>query len=219
MRRGLPLVCLGLACTLRGDGEFAEVVRELPVFMGIEVFDGFTATVTVDPAAPVVEGVVEVSVGGDGNALGRLFTVLHGDATLSAGVDPNELSALSLGPTLTATVPALRSGYVEDTSTLVIDGARGELALVVHDAGSAMVRAGEVLRVTATVIDDGLLTLAGGGPALELVVEGAATVDAGAFAAAAVTVRARGTGAVRVCATETIEIFGSGAGQVELGCD
>jgi len=218
MRRGLPLVCLGLACTLRGDGEFAEVVRELPVFMGIEVFDGFTATVTVDPTRDP-DAPVDVTVGGDRNALGRLFTVVHEPGLLSAGVDPNQLTELSLGPTLTAMVPALRSGYVEDTSTLEVFGARGELALVVHDAGSAMVHAGEALGVTATVIDDGLLTLAGGGPALELVVEGAATVDAGAFAAAAVTVRARGTGTVRVCATETIMIFGSGAGQVELGCD
>lgn len=215
MRRLLPLVCLGLACTLRGDGEFVEEARELPVFTGIEVFDGFTATVTVDPAVDAAT----VVVGGDGNALERLFTVMHAEATLSVAVDPNELSELSLTPTLTATVPALRSGFVEDSSSLEIRGPSGALGLVVREAGSVMVHAGAALSVSATVSDDGELTLAGSGPALELVVEGDATVEAGAFAAAAVTVRARGTGEIRVCATETIRIFGGGAGQVELGCD
>jgi len=217
LRPVVMLACLGLACTLRGDGEQGSETRELPAFTAIEVFDGFAATVTVDPALPV-GAPVELTVAGDSNALGRLFTVLHGDATLSAAVDPNHLTELSLGPTLTASVPALASGFAEDTSTLEIFGARGELALEVHESASVMLQGGEGLRVTARAIDDGLLTLAGAGPSLDLVVEGAAMVDAGAFTAVTVTVRARGTGAIRVCATEAIEIYGSGSGQVALDC-
>ncbi len=217
MRRVLFLACLALACTLHGDGEFADEDRELPVFTGIEVFDGFGASVTVDPTL-VGQTTVNVTVGGDSNALSRLFTVLHKEGLMSAGVDPNELTELKLAPTLTARVPALRSAYVEDTSTLEIFGARGELTLVVHESGSLMLHDAEALAATATVIDGGLLTLAGSGPALELVVEGAATVDAGAFAATTVTVRARGTGAIRVCATESIKVYGSGAASVVLDC-
>jgi hypothetical protein len=218
MRWSLSLACLALACTLRGDGEEGSATRELAVFTGIEVFDGFTATVTVDPATPVVDGKVEVRVTGDSNALERLFTVLHAVATLSAGVDPNHITELSLTPGLSTTVPALRSGYVADTSTLEVFGASGELTLSVHEAGSLMVHDGELLSVTATVVDDGLLTLAGSGPLLELVVEGAAAVEAGAFAAAKVVVHARGTGSVRVCATEAITILGAGAELVEFDC-
>lgn len=218
MRRVLPLACLALACTLHGDGEEGTEDRSLAVFTGIEVFDGFTATVTVDPATPIVDGAVTVSVRGDSNALGRLFTVLHAVAVLSVGVDPNHITELSLTPGVSATVPALRSGYVADTSTLAVFGASGELTLSVHEAASLMVHEAEDLSVTATVVDDGLLTLAGSGPRLELVVEGAAAVDAGAFAAATVVVRARGTGSVRVCATEAITILGSGAKLVDFDC-
>lgn len=218
MRRILPLACLAFACTLRGDGEEGEEDRALAVFTGIEVFDGFTATVTVDPATPIVDGEVRVQVRGDSNALGRLFTVLHEVATLSVGVDPNHITELSLTPAVATTVPALRSGYVADTSTLEVFGANGALTLSVHEAASLMVHDGEDLSVTATVVDDGLLTLAGSGPLLELVVEGAAAVDAGGFAAATVVVRARGTGSVRVCATEAITILGAGAERVELAC-
>lgn len=217
MRRAALFACLGVACTLHGDGELASKPRELPLFTGIEVFDGFTATVTVDPTRDP-DAPVDVIVGGDRNALGRLFTVVHEPGLLSAGVDPNQLTELSLGPTLTTVVPALRSGYVEDTSTLEVFGARGELALVVHESGSVMVHDGEALAVTATVIDDGVLTLAGSGPSLALVVEGAATVDAGALQVADVVVRARGTGSIRVCATATFKVYGSGADQVVLDC-
>lgn len=216
MRRVVFLACVGLACTLHGDGEFADEVRELPIFTGIEVFDGFGATVTVDPTL-VGQTTVDVTVGGDSNALARLFTVLHREGLMSVGVDPNELTELNLAPTLMTRVPALRSAYVEDTSTLEIHGASGDLALVVHESGAVMLHDAEALRVTATVTEDGLLTVAGSGPALELVVEGAATVDAGAFAGAVVTVRARGTGAIRVCATESLTIYGSGA-SVVLDC-
>ncbi len=217
LRPVVTLACLGLACTLHGDGEQGSETRELPAFTAIEVFDGFAATVTVDPALPA-GAPVELTVAGDSNALGRLFTVLHGEATLSAAIDPNQLTELSLGPTMTATVPALTRGFAEDTSTLEIFGARGDLTLEVHESASVMLHDGEGLRVTALAIDDGLLTLAGAGPSLELVVEGAATVDAGAFAAATVMVRARGTGAIRVCATEAITVYGSGSGQVALDC-
>ena len=51
-----------------------------------------------------------------------------------------------------------------------------------------------------------------------LVVEGAATVDAGALQVADVVVRARGTGSIRVCATATFKVYGSGADQVVLDC-
>lgn len=220
MRRVLPLACLGFACTLRGDGELDDVTRRLPVFDGIEVFDGFTASVTVDPAAPLDEdGRLDVVVSGDSNALDRLLTALHGPATLSAAVDPNQMTELSLTPGLTTTIPALRSGYVTDDSTLEVFGASGALSLSVHESASLMVQGGAGLSVTATVVDDGRLTLAGSGPVLGLVVEGGAAVDAGAFAAAKVVVRTSGTGPVRVCATEAITILGSGARFVELDCD
>ena len=73
VRRLLMLACLGLGCTLRGDGERLVETREREPFTALEVFDGFVATVYVDadlrPEDPVM-----LTVSADGNALRRIFT-------------------------------------------------------------------------------------------------------------------------------------------------
>lgn len=216
MRRFAVLACLGLACTLRGDGERVVEVRELPVFSVIEVFDGFVTTVFVDPALSAEEPLA-LSVSADGNAMRRVFTELHGEGTLSVAVDPNHLTRLSLTPEIEVTVPALRRAYVADTTVLEVIGARGELSL--EALGSATLDvAGTGVTLTATAREDATLILAGDGPALTLEVYDAATVDARGFHAAEVVVYARGVGEVRVCASERLTIRGIGAEFVTRAC-
>lgn len=211
------LAALLLACTLRGDGERVADTRELPPFAEIEVFDLFAVTVTVDPDLPADEP-VEVTVTGDGNALGRLFTLVHGEQILSVGVDPNELTTLSMTPEVEASVPALTRAYAADATTLEVVAPRGELTVTVLESAELAVSDAEQLTLHATVQGDAALLVAGAGPLLELVVEDGATVDARRFYAEKVVVRARGDGEVAVCATAEFTVLGAGASRVTLAC-
>ncbi len=217
MRWSVGLLGLTLGCTLRGDGELGSVTRELPVFAAIELFDDFDAIVTVDPGLPAAASVA-VEVSGDDNALHRLFTVVHGGATLSVAIDPNHLTELDLTPAIAASVPALTRAYAEDTTGLEIFGVRGELDVVARESATITLHGAAPLTLRAAASGRASLIVAGEGPLLELVVDGAATVDASDFTARRVTVHARGDGAVRVCAAEEIKIVGAGAEQVALAC-
>ena len=216
--RSLLLLAAGFAaCTLRGDGERVEQTRELPPFTAVEVFNNFAVTLTIDRFVPDDEP-IDVTVSGDGNALARLFTLVHGEGALSVGVDPNTLTELTMTPELVASVPALRSAYAADAATLEIVEPEGELTLTALEHAAVTLSDGEDLSLTATVQGAAELVIDGAGPLLELVVEDDATVDARWFLADKVVVRARGAGKIRVCATTEITILGPGAPQVALGC-
>lgn len=217
VRRLVPLACLAVACTLRGDGVRADETRELPVFTTLEVFDGFAATITVDPSSPA-QGPVAVTVSGDANALQRLFTVWHGEGALSVAIDPNRLTSLSLSPTLEATVPGLGRAYAADTTVLEILGAAGELSLEVREWATLAVTGASAASVTAEAHENATLILAGEGPTLTLTVEDAATVDARDFRAIRVTVEAHGTGQIEVCAVGLLTVRGPGASRVLRVC-
>ncbi len=217
MRRLVFLACLGLACTLRGDGERMLEERELPAVTVVEVFDNFVTTVVVDPAL-FVDDPVELTVSADGNALRRIFTVLHGEATLSISVDPNHMTRLSLTPAVDLTVPALRRGYATDTTVLEVVGAQGELSLEARESANLSLTGAQGVTLTAAAHERATLVLAGDGPSLTLETRDAATVDAHEFRAAEVIVYAHGEGDIRVCATERITIRGAGAEFVTLDC-
>ena len=192
-------------------------VRELPVFVVLEVFDNFVTTVVVDPTLRA-EDPVELTVSADGNALRRIVTELHGEATLSISVDPNRLTRLSLTPAIEVTVPALRRAYAADTTVLEVVEAQGELALEVRESATLALTGGQGVTLTAAAHERATLVLAGEGPTLTVEVHDAATVDAHEFRAAEVNVYARGEGDIRVCATEGITIRGVGAEFVTLDC-
>lgn len=216
MRRVALLPCLALACTLTGDGVPGSETRSLPVFDAVEVFDGFAVTLAVDPSIAAESITLELS--GDANALGRLFAAVHGVDTLSLGVDPNHLTELRLVPAASARVPALRRVYAEDASALELSGARGTLAIELHEAATLTVTGEEAVAVEVIADDETALSLVGRGPTLGIVAAGQATVDARGFAAASVRVEHAGTGEILVCATETIVLRGPGAAQVRLDC-
>lgn len=216
MRRVALLPGLALACTLHGNGELGHETRSFPVFDAVEVFDGFTATLAVDTTM-VVES-IEVQFGGDANALARLFAAVHEVDTLSVGVDPNHLTELDLGPTMSARVPALRRVYAEDASALAITGAREALEIELHEAASLTVQGAEAVVIDVIADDDTTLAIVGQGPTLNIVSSGNATIDAGQFRADAVRVEHQGSGEVVVCATKTIVIVGSGSARVRLAC-
>jgi hypothetical protein len=218
VRWSFGLLGLALGCTLRGDGERGSVTRELPVFAAIELFDGFDATVTVDPSLPA-DAKVALEVSGDDNALHRLFTVVHSGSTLSVAVDPNHLTELDLTPAIEARVPALTRAHAEDTTGLEIFGAMGELRVAARESATVTLHGAAPLTLHAEASGQASLIVAGEGPLLELVVDGAATVDARDFTASRVTVHARGDGPITVCATAEIKIVGAGAEQVELECE
>jgi len=216
VRRLVLLACLGPACTLRGDGERSLEQRELPVFAVVEVFDNFVTTVVVDPKLRA-DDPVELTISADGNALRRIFTELHGEATLSISVDPNRLTLLSLTPVVEVTVPALRRAYAADTTVLEVVGAQGELSLEVRESATLALTGGQGLTLTAAAHERATLVLAGEGPTLTVEAYDAATVDAHEFRAAEAIVYARGEGDIRVCATE-ITIHGVGAEFVTRDC-
>ncbi len=218
MRGVLLLAALGLACTLHGDGRPVTIKRKLPGFTTVEVFDNFTTQLTIDPALSE-DAAIWVSLTGEANALRRLFTLVHGEGTLSVAVDPNKLTELNVTPELRARVPALQRAYAEDEAVLEISGAGGELSLAARESATVTLDAAAGLTLTASVLDEAHLIVVGEGPALTLNVEGGATVDAGSFSAAKVTVIARGDGEVRVCATAAITIRGPGSPQVVLACE
>lgn len=216
MRRAALTPCLALACTLTGDGVPGSVTRSLPVFDAVEVFDGFTVALTVEPALAAESIALELS--GDANALGRLFAAVHGDATLSLGVDPNHLTELRLVPGAAARVPALRRVFAADTSAVAVTGAREALEIELHESATLTLTDAEAVALEVLADGEAALSLAGHGPTLRVVAGGTATIDARGFAAAAVRVEHAGTGEVLVCATETIVIRGSGAARVRLDC-
>jgi len=217
VRRLVFLACLGLACTLRGDGERVLEERELPGFTVVEVFNNFVTTVVVDPTL-AADAPVDLTVSADGNALRRILTVLHGEATLSISVDPNLSTRLSLTAAIELTVPALRRGYATDATVLEVIGAQGELSLEARESANLSLSGGQGVTLTAAAHERATLILAGDGPTLTLEAHDAATIDAHEFRAAAVTVYARGEGDIRVCATESITIRGAGAEFVSLDC-
>jgi len=213
---GLALAS-ALACTLKGDGEPGLMTREVAVFDAVEVFDNFTVTLAVDTTMAAPQA-IELKFSGDSNALGRLFAAVHEVDTLSVGVDPNTLTELDLGPTMSARVPALRRVYAEDAAVLEVSGARERLEVELHEAATLTVQGEEAVAVDVLADDDAGLTLRGEGPSLNIVSSGNATIDASGFAAEAVRVEHSGTGEVLVCATATIVKFGPGAKYVRLGC-
>lgn len=219
MRRVALLPGLALACTLTGDGELGQETRSFPVFDAVEVFDDFAVTLAVDETMAATEA-IDVKFGGDANALGRLFAAVHAVDTLSVGVDPNHLTELELGPTMSARVPALRRVYAEDASALTVTGAREALEIELHEAASLTVQGAEAEAVAIDVIADADATLdiIGLGPSLNIVSSGNAAIDASKFAAEAVRVEHRGKGEILVCATKTIVILGSGSARVRLAC-
>ncbi len=205
-----------LACTLTGDGEAGTETRSLPAFDAVEVFDDFAVVLAVDGTLAAADPIV-IELGGDANALDRLFAVVHAVDTLSLGVDVHDLTRLSQAPTMSARVPALRRIYAEDNSTLQISGAREALAIELHEAASSTVQ-GDALAVEVVADEDAALVLAGEGPSLNIVVSGGATIDAGGFTARAVRVEHHGTGEVVVCATEMLVVVGPGGAKVRLDC-
>jgi hypothetical protein len=217
MRRVALLPGLALACTLHGDGTLGEQTRSLPVFDVVEVFDNFAVTLAVDTTMAATDS-IEVKFGGDANALGRLFGAVHEVDTLSLKIDPNHLTELSLEPTMSARVPALRRVYAEDSAVVEVSGARDSLAIELHEAATMTVQADEAVAVDVIAGGDAALDLAGFGPSLNIVSSGKVTIDARAFAAEAVRVEHRGTGEILVCATRTILIYGRGATKVHQDC-
>lgn len=221
MRRVAPLPGLALACTvactLKGDGELGQETRSVPVFDAVEVFDNFTVKLAVDTTMAAPEA-IELKLSGDSNALGRLFAAVHAVDTLSVAVDPNTLTELDLGPTLSARVPALRRVYAEDAGVLQVSGARETLEIELHESASLTVQGEASLAVEVIAEDDAALTIAGQGPSLNIVSSGDVTIDASAFAAEAVRVEHQGDGEILVCATATIVKFGAGASKVKLVC-
>ncbi|MBA3549014.1 MAG: DUF2807 domain-containing protein [Nannocystis sp.] len=206
-----------LGCTLTGDGQPGTETRSLPAFDAVEVFDDFAVTLEVDGRL-AARGPIAAEFGGDANALDRLFAEVHAVDTLSLGVDIHDLTRLSLVPTMSARVPALRRIFAEDRSTLQVSGARGTLAIELHREASSTVQGGGPLAVEVVADEDAGLVLTGEGPSLTIVVSGRATIDAGTFVAEAVRVQHHGSGEVVVCATKTLVIRGSGAAKVRLDC-
>lgn len=205
------------ACTLHGDGLQVSVNRQLPGFAAVEVFDDFVARVTVDPALPVADEIA-VTVLGEANVLRRLLTLVHGEGVLSVGVDPNQLTELTIPPEMHVQVPTLARGYATDTTTLEISGAHGELTLEAHESATVMLDAAHDLTLGVDATGEAQLTLVGDGPELTLTAADAASVDASGFAAARVAVIANGTGEIRVCATKRVTVRGPGWRQVTIAC-
>ncbi|MBL9105693.1 MAG: DUF2807 domain-containing protein [Myxococcales bacterium] len=218
-RRLGGLVGLGLlaACTLRGDGERASEERVVDYFDTVEVFDSFVAELVVDPSL-LVDTDLTITVAGDGNALGRLFTGVHEVATLSVGVDPNHLTKLELTPELVAPLPVLKKLHAADAAAVTVEGASGALLLSLEQDATATVTGVTAGVVTVAAAGASALELAGEGPSLEISASGSAGVDARRFRAAAVTIDAQGTGKIVVCGAD-VAVAGPGEGAVEKRCE
>lgn len=214
---GAGLVCWLAACTLRGDGELASEDRVMDYFDTVEVFDGFRAEIAVDPTL-LVGAELHITVSGDSNALGRLFTGVHEVATLAVGVDPNHLTELDVQPEVQARLPVLKKVHVADAAAATVSEATGELLLSLEDEGTAVVSEVTAGVVTVKAVGASSLELSGEGPSLEISASGAAGVDARAFNAAKVTVDAQGSGTIVVC-TQDLTIGGPGEAMVEVRCE
>lgn len=214
--RSAFLVVPVLACTLRGDGESASQTRLVRYFEAIEVFSNFSAEIVVDPRLPT-GGKLDITIRGDSNALGRLFSGVHEPETLSVVVDPNHLTKLDLQPELAARIPRLALLFAADQAEVAVTGVTGALTVgVTHDAAVAV--DGTAAEVTVDAEDDGSVALAGDGPSLTISARDAAGVDAAGFRAGTATVDAQGTGTIVVCADGEVRVDGPGAAKVERRC-
>ncbi len=205
------------ACALRGDGTLETELRTVPTFSAVEVFDAFTVNLGVDPSLSATD-MLMLEVRGDGNAIDRLLTGVHGDNVLAIGVNPNRRTRLQLNPEVDATVPTLRRVHASDDAIVTVAGARDELQIEASRSAEIHADALVAAAVMATVADEAHVSIQGTGPSLELETSGQATVDASAFIAEVVKVDATGTGEVIVCATKAFTVIGSGAQQVSLRC-
>jgi hypothetical protein len=217
VKRVVLLGCVALACTLEGDGRRISKSRFImEYFDAIEVFDSFETDVVVDDTLQVGIGTA-VKVSGEGNVLDRLFIGVHAEQTLSAGVDPNNLTSLTLAPTLGVRIPVLVKLYADDRTITTVTGGTGEILVEAHDRAVVSMGGAEAASLTVEVSDDAAVTLAGAGPALKISTTGAASVDAQGFRADGVTVDAQGSGTVVVCSVADPVVIGDGA--VERRCD
>lgn len=217
MKRVALLGCVALACTLNGDGRRVSKSRFImEYFDAIEVFDSFETDVVVDPTLQVGIGMA-VKVSGEGNALDRLFVGVHAEQTLSAGVDPNHLTSLTLTPTLGVRIPVLVKLYADDTTVTTVTGGTGEIRFEAHDRAVVHLAGADAAALTVEADDDAAVTLAGAGPSLKISAAGTASVDAQAFRADSVTVDAQGSGTVVVCSVAEPVVTGDGV--VERRCD
>ena len=219
VRRTIATLALLASCELKADGVPREVVREVPPFDAIEVFDDFEVAVTVRPELDP-EADVTLRVTGEANAIGRLFTEVHGEGVLSIAVNPNLRTELTLKPTVTLEVPALRSVFATDRTVVRVAGASE--ALAIEAELESIVEATELVAVAADVVarDASYVALAGAGPEVRISVSDMANVDASALTAEAAHVTVEGESAtVKVC-TEGMEpeIVGEAA-QVTVACE
>lgn len=220
MRSGILGTAVGLVlagCALEGDGEVVEVEREVGRFDALEVFSGFVVDVRVEPELADAEALA-VTVAGESNLLGRLFTVIHGEGVLSIAIDPNLLSAPTVMPRASLAAPALARLFVADRSQVTVEGAGG--AVRFEAAEEAKITATGLVDAAAEVKARGASAVALAGAGTRLVVDAGdgASVDAGGFAAAAVEVTVAGTATVVVCTTGEAPVITGAAAQVTVAC-
>lgn len=217
MRSGILGLVVLAGCALEGDGAVVEVEREVGLFDAIEVFSGFVVEVRVEPELADAEALA-VTVAGESNLLGRLFTVIHGEGVLSIAIDPNLLSAPTVMPRASLAVPALASVFVTDRSQVTVEGAGG--AVRFEAAEAAKITATGLTGAAAEVRARGTSAVVLEGAGTRLVVDAGdgASVDAGGFAAETVEVTVAGTASVVVCSTGAAPVISGAAAQVTIGC-
>lgn len=216
MRRVSTLLLALAGCTLDGNGARAEIEREVPWFDALEVFGDFEVEVQVRPELGELD-TITVRVSGDANALGRLFTQVHGDGTLTIALDPSLRTDLSLVPTATLEVPALTSVFTSDQARVTLTGGAPELALKATESSTIAALDLAGCTATASATGSGLVTLAGAGPFADLGAADQATIDASAFHADAAAVAVTDDATVHVCSLAAPEISGPAA-QVTAAC-
>ncbi|WAS93256.1 GIN domain-containing protein [Nannocystis punicea] len=218
MRRTIAMFALLASCELKGDGVPAEAVRMVPPFTQIEVFDDFEVTVAVRPELDP-EADVTLRVTGDANALGRLFTEVHGEGVLSIAVNPNLLQELKVIPTVTLEVPALVGVFATDRAVVRVSGASE--ALAIEAELSSVVEATELTAITADVVarDASYVTLAGAGPEVAIAVADMASVDASGLTVERAEVTIDGDSAnVKVCTSGEPPAIVGEAERVTIEC-
>lgn len=211
----LPILALA-ACTLHGDGERGEIEREVPWFDALEVFGDFEIDVQIRPELGDSD-VIVVRLTGDANALDRLFTVVHGEGTLTIAVDPSLLTELTLTPTATLEVPALTSVFAADRARVRLTGSGDALSVEATEEAAISARDLAGCTVTAAASTRGNVTLAGDGPFADLDAEGQALIDASAFRAEASSVHVDGDATVKLCSLTAPELSGP-TGQITNAC-
>ena len=219
VRRTIATLALLAGCELKGDGTPAEAERTVPPLAQIEVFDDFEVTVTVRPELDP-EADVTLRVTGDANALGRLFTEVHGDGVLSIAADPNLRQELALNPTVTLEVPALVGVFASDRAVVRVLGASGALAIEAELA--SLVEASELTEIAAAVVarDASRVTLAGAGPEVTITASDMAHVGASRLTAERASVTVDGESAsVTVCTSGAAPTIEGEAAQVTVACE